>query len=163
MTNTDIAAGSEVVVREMRWWDIDSVHRIEESVFPETAWTTETFWAELARAPDSRAYFVATQPATVVGYAGVLCVGADADVQTIAVSSTHRHRGIADTLMRQLLQTAEERGASRVFLEVGADNNAAIALYRRWEFEVTANRADYYGLGRDAVVMRKMLRQGVPQ
>lgn len=163
MTETDISAGSEVVVHEMRWWDIDSVRRIEESAFPQTAWTTETFWAELARAPDSRAYFVATHQATVVGYAGVMCVGADADIQTIAVSSAHRRRGIADTLMRQLLHTAEERGTSRVFLEVSADNSAAIALYRHWEFEVTANRVGYHGPGRDALVMRKMLGQGVPQ
>lgn len=161
MTGTGISVGS--VIREMRWWDIDSVREIEECVFPHSAWTTETFWAELAHVPESRAYFVAAYQGAVVGYAGVMCAGADADIQTIAVASTHRRQGVADTLMLQLLRTAQSRRSSRVFLEVGADNSAAIALYRRWGFEVTATRVGYYGPSRDALVMRRMLGQGVLQ
>ena len=163
MTKTGFSVGSEVVVREMRWWDIDAVRQIEESVFPHSAWTAESFWAELARVPDSRAYFVATGDNVVVGYAGVMCAGADADIQTIAVAPANRGQGVADTLMKHLLRTAESRGSSRVFLEVGADNGAAIALYRRWGFVVTATRGSYYGPGLDALVMRRILGQGVPQ
>jgi len=160
MTNTDTSVGSELVVREMRWWDISAIIQIEESVFPHIAWSTETFWAELAHVPDSRAYFVATYLGEVVGYAGVMCASADADIQTIAVAPANRRQGIADTLMRHLLRTAKSRGSSRVFLEVGADNSAAIALYRRWDFEATATRGNYYGPGRDALVMRRSLEEG---
>jgi len=163
MTETDTPVGSEVVVREMHWWDIDSIVQIEESVFPHSAWTTETFWAELARAPDSRAYFVATCRGEVVGYAGLMCMAADADIQTIAIAAGRRRQGIADTLMRHLLRTAQERGSTRVFLEVGADNAAAIALYHRWDFEVTATRRSYYGPGQDALVMRRILGRGTLQ
>jgi ribosomal protein S18 acetylase RimI-like enzyme len=40
-----------------------------------------------------------------------------------------------------------------VLLEVAADNSAALALYSRAGFRVISRRADYYGHGRDAVVL----------
>jgi ribosomal protein S18 acetylase RimI-like enzyme len=38
---------------------------------------------------------------------------------------------------------------------VRADNAAAIALYRAYGFEQLAVRGDYYGPGRDAMIMRR--------
>ena len=52
---------------------------------------------------------------------------------------------------------AEAMGAERMLLEVEVDNASAIALYDRFGFEPIARRTDYYGPGRDALVMSRDL------
>lgn len=39
-----------VVLREMRWWDIDPVLELEKDLFPDDAWSRGMFWSELAHA-----------------------------------------------------------------------------------------------------------------
>jgi ribosomal-protein-alanine N-acetyltransferase len=144
-------------VRLMRWWDVPQVHDIEGRSFPETAWSVETFWAELAGVPETRRYWVAEVAGSVVGYAGLMVVGPEADVQTIAVSPDHRGAGLGAALLSQLIDEAKQRQCSQVMLEVAADNAAARRLYSRHGFEPLAKRSNYYGRGRDALVMRARL------
>jgi ribosomal-protein-alanine N-acetyltransferase len=151
-----------VDVRRMRWQDIDAVVEIERLAFPATAWTAEMFWSELAEVPQTRTYFVATDAARVVGYAGLMTVGADADVQTIAVAASAQGAGVGHRLLDELVDEAVRRGCTRMFLEVAADNSVAQHLYERSGFEVTARRRGYYGPGADAVVMSRTLRQTAP-
>ena len=140
-------------MRSMRWWDIPAVMTIEESVFPDTAWTAAQFWSELAY--DDRTYLVVEESERVVAYGGVMVRPPTADIQTIAVHPDRRGRGIARDLFTRLLATADGRGCSEVLLEVSADNAAAIALYASEGFEVIARRSSYYGPGLDALIMRR--------
>lgn len=144
---------SETVVRGMRWWDIPEVMRIEESVFPGTAWTPAQFWSELSH--EDRAYLVAQAPDRIVGYGGVMVRPPTADVQTLAVDPAHRGQGIARELLTRLLATADHGRCTEVLLEVSASNIAAIALYESQGFEVIARRTSYYGPGLDALIMRR--------
>ena len=144
---------SATELRRMRWWDIPSVMAIEESVFPDTAWSSAQFWSELAQ--DDRAYLVMEQSGRIAAYGGVMVRPPIADIQTIAVDSDHRGRGFARDLLERLLATAERSGCSEVLLEVRADNAAAIALYESEGFEAIARRTSYYGPGLDALIMRR--------
>jgi ribosomal protein S18 acetylase RimI-like enzyme len=57
-----------------------------------------------------------------------------------------------------LLDHAQQRGVRSVFLEVRADNDAAIALYDSEGFQTIDRRVGYYQPdGVDALVMRKEL------
>lgn len=143
-----------VQVRTMRWPDIPDVHRIETVAFPETAWSVESFWAELSGVPQTRWYGVAVEDHHVVGYAGLMVTGAEGDVQTIAVHAAWRGRGIGRQLLGAVLDEARRRGCSTVMLEVAAGNEEAQSLYRGHGFEQIARRSGYYGPGKDAVVMR---------
>ena len=78
---------SDLVVRGMRWWDIEQAHVVETRSFPQTPWSQETFWSELAGVPSSRHYVVAESAGQVVGYAGLMVVGREADIQTLAVAA----------------------------------------------------------------------------
>jgi [ribosomal protein S18]-alanine N-acetyltransferase len=137
----------------MRWWDVEGVLALERHLFGASAWTPETFWAELAH-PRTRWYVVAeTETQTegeaggrpaLVGYAGLLIPGPEADVQTVAVAPSAQGRGIGGRLIDALIDTARRRGATTLLLEVRADNQAAIALYRRRGFERIAIRRRYY-------------------
>jgi ribosomal-protein-alanine N-acetyltransferase len=140
----------------MRWWDIDTVAAREQELFGPTAWSAEVFWSELAH-PESRWYVVALDDeGQLLGYAGLMVSGAEADVQTVAVVGPARGRGVGSVLLEALLGQARRRGANTVLLEVRADNAAAIALYRRHGFERIAVRAGYYRPGPvDAWVMRR--------
>jgi ribosomal-protein-alanine N-acetyltransferase len=138
----------------MRWWDIPRVLEIDEDVFAPDAWTAEQFWSELAGVPASRWYVVAEDGADLVGYAGLSCAAGDGDVQTIAVRRSRQRSGVGSLLLDAVLAEAARRGCGRVFLEVRADNAAAIALYERRGFERIGVRRGYYAGGADAVVMR---------
>ncbi len=144
-----------MTLRRMRWWDVEAVHEIDREVFGATSWTAELFWGELAQRA-SRTYVVAEEDDVVVGYAGLLVNGPEADVQTIAVSPRAQGRGLGRTLLSAVLDRAREAGATALLLEVRADNEPAIALYRGFGFERIGVRRRYYQPGDiDAVVMRK--------
>jgi ribosomal-protein-alanine N-acetyltransferase len=140
----------------MRWWDVDPVVALERELFGETAWSAEAFWSELA-SPATRWYVTARGPdGDLHGYAGLMVVGTEADVQTIAVAPAAQGRGTGRVLLDALVTEAVRRGATSLLLEVRADNAPAIALYRRAGFERIAVRRAYYQPGGvDAWVMRR--------
>lgn len=147
----------EVTLRRMRWWDIEAVHRIETDLFPDP-WSVETFWSELAHVPATRHYVVAEAGREMVGYAGLVSSGHQADVQTVAVARGAQGGGLGRVLLDALLTEAARRGAGEVLLEVRAENAAAQALYARAGFERIAVRRGYYQPGgTDALVLRRRL------
>jgi ribosomal-protein-alanine N-acetyltransferase len=147
-------------LRAMHWSDLPRVHAIELECFVHDPWTLEMFWSELALVPDTRWYAVMGDGDDVVGYAGVMVVGSDADVQTIAVAPKAQGRGVGKALLRSLHDHARQRGASRIFLEVRDDNATAVAMYAAEGYERTGVRNDYYGPGSSAIVMMKSLVGG---
>lgn len=147
--------GPSIRLRMMRWWDIAEIIPIERELFGPTAWSAELFWAELAH-PQLRQYLIAEDDhGTLLGYAGVQFGGAEADVQTLAVSPAAQGRGLGGILLRDLIARAFRAGATSLLLEVRADNEPAIALYDRHGFTRISIRRRYYQPGDvDAWVMR---------
>ncbi|GAB3557498.1 ribosomal protein S18-alanine N-acetyltransferase [Spelaeicoccus albus] len=142
----------------MRWWHLDDVMRLDGELFGPTAWTPANFWAELA-AP-GRHYLVAETPeGRIVGFAGLATGGAEAEVQTIAVSKQAQGQGLGRRLLAALIDGAHKSGASSLMLEVRADNDRAADLYRRAGFEQIAVRRGYYAsIGVDALIMRRRVK-----
>ncbi len=96
----------------------------------------------------------------------VLCrLAADeAEILTLATHPGDRRRGMALGLLETAAQTARQRGARAIFLEVGADNLAARALYEKAGFRAVGSRGGYYerlGGALDAMVMRRDLNRRV--
>lgn len=136
--------------------DAAVITALEQQIFVSDAWSAGQIAEELA-AP-YRSYFVAQQGGEVCGYAGVLVIGAEADVQTIAVAESRRGRGIGASLLRALNDAAVAQGATDMFLEVRVDNPAAIALYQKFGFARLGVRPKYYQPeGVDALIMRALL------
>jgi aminoglycoside 3-N-acetyltransferase I len=52
-------------------------------------------------------------------------------IYDLAVAATHRRRGIATALLREMQQIAAARGAWVVFIQADADDQPAIAVYER--------------------------------
>ena len=61
----------------------------------------------------------------------------------IAVDPEHRKKGVGSRLLEQFLEVAAQREASKVFLEMRA-NNPAVSVYRAAGFEQIGQRTNYY-------------------
>lgn len=149
---------AEYALRAMRWWDIEPVMVLEQRLFPEDAWSRGMYWSELAEAypGGSRHYVVAVDAdGAVVGYAGLMAVGVDSDVQTIAVDSERQGAGLGAMLLTELVEESVRRGCAELLLEVRVDNLRAQRLYERFGFEPVGIRRGYYQPANvDALVMR---------
>ena len=146
-----------LTLRAMRWTDLEAVLVLEHRLFAVDAWTAEQFWSELAGVPDTRTYLVAERDGVLVGYAGLMVSGRDADVQTVAVDDTARRTGIGQRLVQALAREARERGCVVMMLEVAVDNEAARRLYDSLGFTEVGRRRSYYAPGVDALVLRRRL------
>lgn len=135
--------------------DIQAMWAIESAVFAHDAWSLAALRSEVEG--EHRRYLVLVDDDGVVrGYAGVLVVAGDGDIQTIAVDPGARGRGQGRRLMEELLAEAARRGARQVFLEVRADNPVARTLYESLGFEEIGVRPGYYQPDDvAAVVMRR--------
>ena len=141
----------------MTWRDIETLTVLEEALFGPAAWSSATWWAELADRP-RREYLVAEQDGRLVGYAGPRPrrPGRRRD------DGGRRARAAAIRPRRPAAGGAAapggERGAEAVLLEVRADNAAALRLYERRGFEQVSVRRRYYQPGDvDAYVLRRHL------
>jgi ribosomal protein S18 acetylase RimI-like enzyme len=82
-------------------------------------------------------------------------------ITSLFVHPSHRRRGIARRLMEELLARAQLGGLRSVRLEVVADNQNAIALYRSLGFTVYGREPAAYRLGErewDLLLFTKDLR-----
>lgn len=154
---------SPAPLRAMTRADIDAVLGLEDELFGEEAWSRQMLDGELAQQPASRHYLVAERDGRVVGYAGLLAAGTQADVVTIAVTASQQGQGTGAALLGALLAEARRRGCTEVFLEVRVDNLRAQGLYRSRGFaEIGVRRGYYQPSGADALVMRLNLAQSGP-
>jgi ribosomal-protein-alanine N-acetyltransferase len=85
-------------------------------------------------------------------------VADEAELLTLAVDPAARRKGVARSIVESFKIRATEDGATVAFLEVAADNAAAIALYHSTGFEEAGRRRAYYrhpdGSTLDALVLR---------
>ena len=84
------------------------------------------------------------------GFVLARAAGGEAELLTVAVAPPVRRHGVGRALVAGVL----DRLGGPVFLEVAADNQAARGLYGDAGFVACGRRQDYYGPGRDALVLR---------
>ena len=90
----------------------------------------------------------------VIGYVGMKMVLDEADITNVAVLPSHRKKGIARKLLKQLLEEAKKQNLHRIYLEVRASNIAAVTLYENAGFKEVGQRKNYYDNPReDAILM----------
>jgi len=81
----------------------------------------------------------------------------EAEILTLAVAPAARGRGLGRALLEAAIAQARAMGAQSLFLEVGADNPQALALYAGLGFAKVGTRKAYYSTpsgGTDALLLR---------
>jgi [ribosomal protein S18]-alanine N-acetyltransferase len=117
-------------------------------------WSRASFLSELRKAPPSLYLIRRELLACVLGYICFWPVADEIQVLNLAVHPDCRRQGIGRKLMTFLFLRAEEKGISKVLLEVRPSNLAAMALYRSLGFKILYQRPGYYEPdGEDALVM----------
>ena len=159
-------AGLHLQLRPMGAADAEAAAALDAACFEGAAhepWTAGMFLSELG--PDvaaARSWWVAHDNGQLIGLAGGMVVEGDVQILDVAVAAGHRREGIARKLLGHVSYDAQMLGCSTASLEVEAENEGAIALYRALGFEEVGRRRGYYGLGTDALVMRAPLPLVLP-
>ena len=92
------------------------------------------------------------------GFVMARTAGGEAEILTLAVAVAARGQGLGRHLLQSAAAYAASLGAQSMFLEVGADNPAALALYAGLGFVRVGQRKAYYAAsGADAWVMQVKL------
>jgi [ribosomal protein S18]-alanine N-acetyltransferase len=103
----------------------------------------------------------ATVGRTLGGFIMARQAGDEAEILSIAVDEGARGQGLGHKLLQRNLQRLAALGVRTVFLEVGAENEAALSLYRGMGFEQVGERERYYGadvtFDSTALVLRREL------
>lgn len=152
---------NEATPTQLRMEDAAALAALHARCLP-PGWSVEGFRAALAT-PET--FGVGNRDREDCLSAFLLCrvAAAEAEILTLAVAPEARRAGIASALMRAALKEAAQREAQTMFLEVGAANDAALALYAKLGFTRAGRREAYYPRphGReDALILRKRLTHG---
>jgi ribosomal-protein-alanine N-acetyltransferase len=146
-----------VAVRSVARADLAALARIHADCFPEDSWDVAALASVLAMAgAEAR---LAEEANRAVGLIFATVVGEEAEILTLGVAPGARRCGIARALLADLYARAQGRGATRVVLEVAADNGAALALYEAEGFRTIGLRHAYYHRDRGPAIDAWLLRR----
>ncbi len=138
--------------------DLDGVMAIEDVSFP-TPWSRGMFLEDFPR-DFSDTLVAAGTDDEVLGYAVCWTLAGEAHLLNVAVHPARRGRGIGRALLSECIRRAALAGASLIFLEVRAENEAAQRLYRSMGFTFRGIRKGYYtDTGEDAVLLDREVRK----
>ena len=88
------------------------------------------------------------------GFALLQCVPPEAELLSIGVDPAVRRGGVGRALLQHAAHDLMQGGGAVMFLDVAADNDPALALYRALGFQDMSRRVRYYGGRIDAIVMQ---------
>ena len=86
-------------------------------------------------------------------FAALRAAAGHAEVLNVAVLPDCGRKGVGCELFSRALEELRKSGSWRVSLEAAQDNGPALALYRKAGFKPFGRRKDFYGPGRDALVL----------
>jgi ribosomal-protein-alanine N-acetyltransferase len=96
--------------------------------------------------PASTAFLavVGGPPKVTVGFAMAQLAADEAEILTLGVDPDWQRKGIGRRLVDGVVRAVQRAEAKKLFIEVAADHDAALALYRRAGFLGTGLRRGYY-------------------
>lgn len=101
-------------------------------------------------------WLVCVENGTVLGYVGAQTVLGETDMMNLAVIPQARRRGIAESLILNLVEELKKQDSYCLSLEVRASNAPARALYEKLGFAKVGRRPNYYRNPKeDALILRK--------
>ena len=140
-----------LIIRELLEHDLPEVVGIENISFT-TPWSEILFFNEIYKQRSIAR--VALIDKRVIGYICANYVADEGHILNLAVHPDFRRKGIAKTLVENILEELKETDCRFLYLEVRASNNAARELYEGFGFSVVGTRKKYYNKPEeDAVIM----------
>ena len=141
-----------IIIRDARLEDMDEIVKIEEESFDDP-YSKELFIRLLL----SGTIFLVAENNEVKGYIIGEAIGTRGHVISIAVKRKFRRQGVGRQLMEKLEEILLRVGVKKVRLEVAIENKTAVNFYRKLGYRAVGVLKDYYGWGKDALLMEKTL------
>ena len=144
------AASTAVSITRMTEHDLLEVVEIEENSGL-SRWGWAAYYAEL-QGGNSNLMLVARvanskqqqRSHSLAGYIVARMGAGELHINNVAVREIYRRRGIGRSLLDSILGEGKRFGVCCAFLELRAGNHAALTLYEKCGFRVTARRERYY-------------------
>lgn len=137
-----------VKIRKATSKDAEEILRIERESFPDP-WSLNTLILEIEN-PLNEVFVIENEK--VFGYVIGMTLYDEIHIGTIALESIYRNLGYGEKLLGQILKITDEKNLD-VTLEVRVKNANAIHLYKKLGFVEEGIRKNYYGRGKDALIM----------
>lgn len=144
--------------------DFEPLYAIEETCFQPPLRFPRGYMRRLVTSAKA-ATWIAEENGRVAGFA-IVEWSADefstvAYIQTLEVAQDQRGQGIGTELLRHMESSAQQAGASLIWLHVDAENAGAIRLYEAHGFHSQGREENYYAQSRDALIYAKRLGETV--
>jgi len=144
-------------IRRMSDADISRVMEIAASSKHAPRWPASAYLAAIE--PDHAPRRIAltafdAETGALNGFAIANLVSPDGELETIAVATEARRRGIGGSLLRALVRELRRDLAEQLVLEVRASNRAAIDFYRSHGFAEIGHRVRYYADPEEDAILR---------
>lgn len=133
--------------------ELEALAALQARCFPLEPWASGELAVLLAQR-GCEALVVEAAGGDLIGFLLLRRAADEAEVLTLGVAPERRRRGLAGSLLSAGLASLWASGVGACFLEVAADNAAALALYDRLGFRPVGRRQQYYRDGGDALVLR---------
>lgn len=143
----------QTVIRTAKEPDIPELARLETLSFADP-WSQTSLLEELNHSAGLS--LVAEDPAgelPIVGYLVLRLTGSVAELLRIAVHPERKLQGLGTSLLQRAFDELVSRRVKCCFLEVRSDNQAALALYKRFPAHQISRRSGYYRDGAAALVL----------
>ena len=152
-------SGRTVLIDRATPSDLPAILALEQTGFlPASRWVDKSWLPELGGG-HRYAPAVRDDDGMLRGIAAFQLIAEVADLNRVVVDPGFRGRGMGRALLEAGLAWAASAGGERMLLEVEWANEPALALYRGMGFVEISYRANYYGAGRDALVMQRELNE----
>lgn len=136
-------------IKKLSLLDLEQLTACEEAIFS-SSWSEEILKNQLeSEYAYNLGYY---HDEDLVGYLLATRIFDESELLKIGTLSTQRKKGIGTKLLSQYLNA--NQGCS-FFLEVASDSQEAISLYEKNYFIAYQTRKDYYGLNKDAILMKR--------
>jgi ribosomal-protein-alanine N-acetyltransferase len=138
----------EPSIRPAALSDLSEIMALERSTDHAAHWSAAQYQKLLATTNPRRIALILEEKqqshAALRGFIVARVIGAEWEIENIAVASSARRRGLGARLLSEILKLARSAGSEVVFLEVRRSNQAARALYEKLSFEASGHRSGYY-------------------
>ena len=135
---------------------LDNITAIEAVCFS-TPWSRNAFESGMNQ-NTTQSYFTALHNERVVGYICLFHLFEEGELLNIAVDPTYRKMGIGQKMIDLMFTLLNEKGVTRITLEVRESNLSAKNLYEKNGFKLLNIRKNYYSCPTEnGLVMEKQL------
>jgi [ribosomal protein S18]-alanine N-acetyltransferase len=142
---------NNINISEMLYSDLENIKPILNTDFDDF-WSYNILNSELKNLNSS--YIVAKNfNNEILGFAGIWKSVDDVHITNIAVKRDFRKNGIGSILLEKLIEMSNIQPFTSLTLEVNAKNEAAINLYKKYNFKQIGLRKKYYNNIDDAIIM----------